>query len=173
MIVRWPVRVRPERPEDRLTPGTKAERDPKPPLGIRVRYGIAIVLSIAAAYVAGTAVQKAQTSHDTAQHAKATAAQAAAQAARTRQLTDQVAALTRRLATDEHATCTIQARGLPASHDLAAFVSSINGLLRLSNPARERANGATPAALRLLATMERSSGAYTRIEAKQPRMRTC
>lgn len=177
--------------EDRAQDGTRLDRSRDPlPLGVRVRYTIAVVVAAIAAYVGGTALTHYQDSSRVAHQAK-TAAQQAKTAARQAQavasqnaslarqngaLVRQVSALAARLATDEHSTCVIQARGLPASHELAASMADIHALLTLSprSKAQRLAARQTPPYVRkLVADLNTHLGGYQRREAKQPQSRRC
>lgn len=72
---------------------------------------------------------------------------------------------------DEHSFCVVQARGLPASHHLAAGFQDIGQLLALANPQRL---AQLPARQRdLYDSLRDNSNAYARIESKQPQSRQC
>lgn len=71
---------------------------------------------------------------------------------------------------DEHQACVIQARGLPAGHQLAATMRDIHTLLTLP----PRAGHRTPPAIQvILVDLDAHLAAYDRLEAKQPATRTC
>jgi hypothetical protein len=81
------------------------------------------------------------------------------------------AQLVKRVAMDEHDTCVIQARGLPAGHQLAASMKVIYVLLTL--PVAPGA-AKTPAPIeKLILTLDHHLAAYLHAEAKQPPTRTC
>lgn len=88
----------------------------------------------------------------------------------------QATLLGRRLSSDEHATCIIQARGLPASHELAASMRDIHTLLTLrpQSRAQKLAAESTPSSVKvLLADLDLHLSRYQSAEAKQPATRTC
>jgi hypothetical protein len=72
---------------------------------------------------------------------------------------------------DEHAECVIQARGLPAGHDLSAAMGEIHALLML--PERPGQAKPPPAVASILSALNMNLAAYTAIEAKQPAYRKC
>jgi hypothetical protein len=74
---------------------------------------------------------------------------------------------------DEQATCLIQSRGLPASKHLAAAISDINMLLSLRAQNGSAAVQIPPDVVPVLLDLKAQTGAYARIEAKQPGKRTC
>lgn len=72
---------------------------------------------------------------------------------------------------DEHSFCVVQARGLPASHHLATGFEDLGMLLGLANPQKL---ARLPARQRMLyESLRNNSNAYARIEAKQPKGRSC
>lgn len=81
------------------------------------------------------------------------------------------AALLMRVVDDEHATCKIQARGLPVSHQLAATMAGIHKLLTL--PPSPDAPPTPPRIKRLLNGLNGHLAAYQKAEAKQPQSRSC
>lgn len=76
-----------------------------------------------------------------------------------------------RVSNDEHSTCIIQQRGLPAGHHLASLVSDIGMLLSLTpnNPH----STVPPIASQLLRDLKAQADAYSTIEQRQPATRTC
>lgn len=97
-------------------------------------------------------------------------------------LAKQNAMLVRRVSADELQTCTIQARGLPVSHQLAAAMGEIHALLTL--PPSPDAPPVPPRVERIVAGYTDKHGkhhpglndhlaAYQRAEAKQPQTRAC
>jgi hypothetical protein len=79
--------------------------------------------------------------------------------------------LVKRVAMDEHNTCVIQARGLPAGHQLAASMKVIYVLLTL--PVAPGAAKTPPKIERLVLDLDSHLAAYLHAEAKQPPTRTC
>jgi hypothetical protein len=76
-----------------------------------------------------------------------------------------------KLSSDEHATCLIQQRGLPASKALAESIKDINELL---TPAPgERSAPVPPRTLAVIVNLRAETARYVRIEAKQPSSREC
>lgn len=67
--------------EDRMTAGTKADRREKPSLGVRIRYGIALLVAGIACYGAGKAYTTSQRVTGLAKRSVATSRQAASVAA--------------------------------------------------------------------------------------------
>lgn len=81
------------------------------------------------------------------------------------------AALVRRVVNDEHQTCIIQARGLPAGHQLAASMKVIYVLLTLPPSPTAKA---TPAPIeRLILALDHHLALYLHAESKQPPTRNC
>lgn len=71
----------------------------------------------------------------------------------------------------QHSACVIQARGLPAGHDLAAAMGEIHSLLTLP---RAAGSAPTPAPVEsILSALNANLAAYTALEAKQPSHRKC
>jgi hypothetical protein len=91
--------------------------------------------------------------------------------------TRSLSTLTARVAGDEHATCVIQARGLPAGHALKNAMVDIHTLLTLpltpAQVAQRRKSPPSPQLLGLLANLDRNLGVYAELEDKQPATRTC
>jgi hypothetical protein len=133
--------VSPDPPEDRRHEGTKAERREHVPLGVRVRYAVAIVVSLIAAYAATQAFITSQ-----------------------------------RVSNDEYNTCVIQARGLPAGHELAASMTDIHRLLTLtptSEAQRLAAKNTPPAVFAIVFDLNAHLARYQADEREQPQTRKC
>lgn len=87
--------------------------------------------------------------------------------------------LAHRLTNDERSTCAIQARGLPAGHELAATMADIHTLLTLPpTAAQKRQQSQVPPKLlahelHVLADLNAHLGKYSAAEAKQPETRKC
>jgi hypothetical protein len=84
--------------------------------------------------------------------------------------------LTNRVSSDEHATCIIQARGLPASHELAASMADIHKLLTVPpvSAAQKARQKATPAhVLAIVKDLNAHLAVYQGLESKQPATRSC
>lgn len=81
------------------------------------------------------------------------------------------AVLVRRVAADELQTCVIQARGLPAGHQLARSMKVIYTLLTL--PPAPGAVPPPPKIEQLLLNLDSHLARYLAAEAKQPPTRTC
>lgn len=177
------VTVSDEPVEDRTRAGTKAERRDHMPLGVKVRYSMimAALLTVGiGAYIAWHNTQKLSS------QGRAQATQAAIQAAQQIQiaivtvtntgLAQRNSALGHRIARDEHRTCVIQRRGLPAGHQLAASMIDIHKLLTLppASAAQQLAAQNTPPAVRaIVSDLNRHLTKYTSREAKQPQTRRC
>ena len=84
-------------------------------------------------------------------------------------------ALLHRVVSDEHGTCMIQARGLPAGHALVAAMADLHLLLTVSvSHASRREMRREPRRLRgLLESLNQNLAAYTFFESKQPHRRKC
>ena len=89
--------------------------------------------------------------------------------------------LERQIGIDEQASCLIQARGLPASHELASSLQDFHMLLSAlitqsaENPQRHMTAYQQVAAQQDLATVKAlnaSLGSYEQLEAEQPQTRT-
>lgn len=81
-----------------------------------------------------------------------------------------------RIVHDEHATCTIQARGLPAGHELATSMADIHALLTIkpTSKAQKLAAKQTPAAtLAIVSDLNMHLAKYQTLEAGQPKSRSC
>lgn len=81
-----------------------------------------------------------------------------------------------RLIHDERKTCSIQARGLPAGHELAASMRDIHALLTLKpvTPAQKLAAANMSASqIRIVGDLNLHLAAYLAAEAEQPRGRSC
>ena len=79
-------------------------------------------------------------------------------------------------AQDAHSTCVIQARGLPAGHQLAASMKDIYSLLTLrpvSAADRLRAAETPPPVELLVRSLDGHLAAYLKAEAAQPQRRSC
>lgn len=148
------VEVKVEPREDRAKPGTKLDRDHRLPLGVRVRYAV-IMAAILTVAIAAAVAYRNTTRLSTVTSNNAT-------------LAHEVARLLQRVATDEHNTCVIQARGLPAGHDLAAALSNLHSLVTLPEPRRP-----PPAVAVLIAGLNGALTGYLSLEAQQPAGRTC
>lgn len=186
------IRVEPGPGDDRQQQGTKRDRHDGP-----IRYGIAIAAALIAAIgatvaiadssdasgsahaaqqAAGQASSSAGQASAAAAQAQATANGAQATASNSSNLANQVAALAARLANDEQQTCTIQARGLPAGHELAASMADIHKLLTLrpTTPAERAAAKRTPPTVRaVLRDLDQHLARYQRDEHHQPQSRRC
>lgn len=127
------------------------------PLALKVRYWIVMLAFLAAAAGATVAIRNTA-KVDTTAH-------------RVSVLARQNAALVKRVADDEHATCVIQARGLPAGHQLAATMKYIYVLLTL--PPAPGAAQTPPKIEKLILALDSHLAAYLKAEAKQPPTRSC
>jgi hypothetical protein len=90
--------------------------------------------------------------------------------------TGEIHAVVGRVAHDEQATCAIQARGLPAGHQLAASMRDIHKLLTTPPTTRAQRLAATQrprAVTALLKSLDAHLAAYLQAEAKQPQTRAC
>lgn len=79
-------------------------------------------------------------------------------------------------ASDEHSACIIQARGLPAGHELAASMADIHALLTLppTSTAQRLAAKNTPANVTaIIADLNMHLAKYSAAEDKQPAHRSC
>lgn len=80
---------------------------------------------------------------------------------------------------DEHNTCVIQQRGLPAGHELAASMADIHALLTFPpTPAARREQAQVPPwqlrrELAVLKDLDAHLAKYSAAEAKQPQTRRC
>jgi hypothetical protein len=79
--------------------------------------------------------------------------------------------LVRRVIRDEDATCLIQARGLPAGHQLAATMRDIHTILTL--PPTPGAAPTPPAVSELITDLNQHLSAYLKAEKQQPQERSC
>lgn len=164
------IGAKPQDDDERAYQGTKGDRrDDQARRNARyvVLVAVAFVVALGIGYLANKALSA---SHQSSVTAKLTTDNA--------RLTQHVAALAKsntqlvaRVAMDERQTCKIQARGLPAGHYLASAMGDINELLSLQTPAQLAK--VPPFARDLLTGLHASSGAYKKIEAKQPQRRTC
>lgn len=93
---------------------------------------------------------------------------------------NQIRDTNRRVRDDERASCTIQARGLPAGHELAASMAAIHMLLTFkpsaATQARDRAE--TPPAqltaeFAVVRALDTHLARYQALEAEQPTTRRC
>lgn len=81
-----------------------------------------------------------------------------------------------RITSDEHSTCLIQARGLPAGHELAASMLDIHMLLTAppTTPAERRAVAERPQSItRIVRSLDDHLAAYLAAESRQPGGRRC
>lgn len=77
---------------------------------------------------------------------------------------------------DEHSSCVIQARGLPAGHELAASMRDIHMLLTFpptSAAERRAARNVPPGVLRIERDLAGHLSRYSKAESKQPATRHC
>lgn len=81
------------------------------------------------------------------------------------------ATLVKRVAADEHQTCVIQARGLPAGHQLAATLRYVYVLLTL--PPAPNAVPTPPKIEQILLHLDSHLARYLAAESKQPPTRSC
>lgn len=79
--------------------------------------------------------------------------------------------LIQRVSHDEYQTCTIQARGLPAGHQLAASMSDIHILLTLPSP--KGSPPVPPQIESVIKSLNQHLSLYLKAEAKQPQQRVC
>lgn len=108
-----------------------------------------------------------------AQHA---ASQALAAVAGAQADTNDLAALTARVARDERQSCLIQQRQLPAGRVLSRIMVNIHGLLSVPATRAQRRAGLwppSPRVRRLLHNLNVRLGQYRRLERRQPRTRHC
>jgi hypothetical protein len=90
-------------------------------------------------------------------------------------VSNRIVSVQSRINKDEAQTCTVQARGLPAGHDLATTIGDISVFLSdltSMSPPSER-NQTPPKIEALLEAIVKNGRAYAKIEAKQPKTRTC
>lgn len=88
----------------------------------------------------------------------------------------QATRVAKRVATDEQTTCQIQARGLPAGHELAASMQGIYALLTLpaqSKAQKLAAKNEPESVHRVVASLDQHLAAYLKAEARQPQTRAC
>lgn len=130
-------------------------------LAFKVRYGMIMAAILTVAIGAGIAYHNTTKLSSVAGHNTALTHRVA-------MLARANAALVARVAHDEHATCVIQARGLPAGHDLAAALSNLHSLVTLPEPRRP-----PPAVAVLIAGLNGALTGYLSLEAKQPASRSC
>jgi hypothetical protein len=148
--IRPQVTVKPPA-EERTEDGTPQDRQHHRSGRDTAFYCVIAIIAVLAAYGAGSA-----------QNAASTAQGAAA-----------------RVVADEHATCVIQKRGLPAGHALSSVIGYIHALLTLPpTPEQRAALAALPRAYvkreqAIILALNRSSALYTRLEGHQPLTRTC
>lgn len=93
-----------------------------------------------------------------------------------RRNTHNLAVLTHRVIQDEHRTCVIQRRGLPAGHALAVSMGDIYKLLTLkpTSQAQRLAARITPSNVKaIIADLDSHLARYEKREAKQPHTRSC
>lgn len=76
-----------------------------------------------------------------------------------------------RVTSDEQRTCSIQARGLPAGHELAASMRDIHSLLTI--PPAPDAPPTPPRVTWIVKALDGHLAAFLRDEAKQPHGRAC
>lgn len=76
-----------------------------------------------------------------------------------------------KISDDEHSSCVIQARGLPAGHHLASVVGDIGMLLGLAD--RKRLAALPGEQRALYDSLRDNSNAYARAERHQPQHRSC
>lgn len=79
--------------------------------------------------------------------------------------------LTSRVTLDEASTCAIQARGLPASHELSSSMSDIYRLLTL--PRGVKAPPPDPRVTAIVTDLTPHLSSYVLITSKQPQSRKC
>lgn len=79
--------------------------------------------------------------------------------------------VTGRVSSDEHSTCLIQARGLPAGHQLSDSMADIHVLLTV--PRTAHSAPVPPAIAKVLADLNGHLAAYTADEATLPHTRIC
>ena len=140
-----------------------------------IRAAVPIIVALIAGYGASHAVDVAGNAQGSAASARS-AAQSAQQAAMSASAyLGQVKALEQRLSRDEHASCLIEARGLPAGHALVGIMADIHVLLtRPPTRAERRAERHEPRKVRLfLDALNGNLATYTRLEAAQPHSRKC
>lgn len=140
---------------------------------LRVWCTILSVGLLAAIAIAIYGFSQATAATDATKHAAGQIAAAAARVATTAQL---AATTAQRVAADEQATCQIQARGLPAGHQLAASMHDIHRLLtaRPTTRMQRQQVRAIPLPIkRIYRTLAWHLAAYQRDEAQQPHTRGC
>ena len=103
--------------------------------------------------------------------AQSAAADAQSAASSSGALSAELAGLVRRVSRDERRTCQIQARGLPAGHQLAASMRDIHALLTI--PPSPDAPPEAPYIKRLVRDLDGHLAAYLRAERAQPHRRSC
>lgn len=81
-----------------------------------------------------------------------------------------------RVKDDEHASCIIQARGLPAGHHLAKIMEDLYVLLTVRPSSQQKQQPRVPPTAQQLATLKGLTAElkmYSAIELKQPTTRKC
>ena len=163
------------------------------PITVRVQYAVAIIAAIIAGYAAVKAQDTSSGAQDkaaAAQHsaliarqavkgAKLAAANATTQAAAAQAAAQSVTGLANlakntaaRVATDEHQTCEIQRRGLPAAR-LQAYVNRDLGLLLAHVPRRPHPTTLERHDRKLLLNLRHDAWRYFQITRHQPKTRKC
>jgi hypothetical protein len=171
--VRPRVHVHPEPEDDRTHEGTKAERDHKLPLGLRVRYAVIMAALLITAAGAGIAWRNTNRLSAQARTQHVQGVEIAKLTGANTRLAHANARLLFRVARDEHQSCVIQARGLKAAPYLRGFVGDVGAALSDLPPA---APGASPQQLRALSDIlaaRSDADHYAHIERKQPESRKC
>jgi hypothetical protein len=138
-----------------------------------VLYGAVIVLLVGFALGLSIAINQ---NNDTIHKARSALSNTQAALANTKVALQQSQAALAEVKTQARMSCTIQARGLPAGHELAATMNDIHKLLlhRPTTPAeRRQAAQTSPAVRRVVRDLNRHLAAYQRAEHKQPHTRRC
>lgn len=162
------IEVKVEPREDRAQPGTKLDRDPRPPLGIRIRYAVIMAALATVGIGTGVAWHNTDSLSTQGERLKTVVASNTSLTHRVAALASQNSALVARVAHDERQTCVIQARGLPAGHDLAAAMADIHELLLLPSSQQP-----PPVVAVIIADLNGQLSAYLTLESHQPASRTC
>lgn len=162
------VEIKREPVEDRSQPGTKADREHKLPLPFIVRYRVLMAAIAVVATAAGVAWRNTEKLSTQGHNQAVQGAELQQLAMANHRLAVQNRRLTLRVARDEHKTCLIQQRGLPAGHDLAAAMADIHGLLTLPSTQTP-----PPAVAVIVADLNGELSAYLKLEGQQPPSRRC